>query len=305
MQPNNLRQALKILGYTNKSLAEEITSFRQDGQRTAEATVSRWVSGASAPDPCLLMYLRERLAQHFIEHHKPRLPQPVNIAVGGGKGGSGASTIALSLAVAAKDLGYRVALIPYNRHCHAQYYLAQKVTDFYIAPVGALDYESGKFDFVFIDLPSAMLIKANLEALSQALDWIDFLLLPVDLCSYFDRCAAIQAFETLDALPSAPAWMSLQCGKHLDLKNFVKEFEQIENWMRLLCARPIVNLEFPVKFVHEHIATWAFAHNDAADCFYRILEEVANRLSISLPDAESLHHDYHLSFDELVEQLMP
>jgi hypothetical protein len=307
MQPNHLRQALKILGYTNKSLAEEITSFRLDNQRTSEATVSRWVSGATAADPCLLMHLRERLAHHLIEHYKPRLPHPVHIAVGGGKGGSGASTITLSLAVAAKDIGYRVALITSDENCNADYALAQKVTDFYMPPAGNFNYNPEDYDFIFVDLPARMLTlpQHDYEKIRKRLERADFLVLPVNLCHVFDRNPALEAFKMLDALPLAPAWMALQCGRRLDLASFAEHLEEIEPWMRLLCRRPIIYSMEPVNFIHKFSATWKFAHEDVAQCFHDILDEIAERLSISLNESMSLRQARDLSIEELVDRLAP
>jgi hypothetical protein len=307
MQSHHLRLALKILGYTNKSLAEEITSFRLDNQRTSEATVSRWVSGATAADPCLLMHLHERLAHHLIEHYKPRLAHPVHIAVSGGKGGSGASTKALSLAVAAKDIGYRVALLVSDKACNAGYALAQKVTDFYMAPVGNFDYEPGDYDFIFVDLPARMLIplKPDYEEISKRLEWADLLVVPFNLISFFDREPALNAFKTLDALPSAPTWMALQCGMSLDLASFARYLKEIEPWMSLLCSRPIIYTMSPINFIHKFSATWKFAHQDAAQCFHNILEEIAERLSISLRGSMPLYGARDLSIEELVERLAP
>jgi hypothetical protein len=306
MRPTHLRHALKILEYTNKSLADEITSFRTDNQRTSEATVSRWISGATAPDPCLLMFLRERLAQHLIKHYKPRLPKPVHIAVGGGKGGSGSSTVALSLAVAARDIGYRVALIILEENCNAHYVLEQEVSDFYVALLGDSEHKAEDYDFIFVDLPSRMVSfpDCDYESLSKQLELVaDFLVLPVNLIG-LDRSPALKAFKTLEALPSAPIWMPIQCSPYLELSYFVDHFEDIEPWMSLLCSRPIIYSMSPINFVHEHLqTTWKFVHEDAAKCFHQILEDIADRLSISLDEPISLDNARELNLEDLVDRL--
>jgi hypothetical protein len=143
------------------------------------------------------------------------------------------------------------------------------------------------------------------ETISKRLDWADLLVLPFNLVSLFDRESALKAFRTLDALPSAPTWMALQCGRHLDLASFARHLKEIESWMPLLCRRPIIYTMPPINFIHKFSATRKFAHEDAAQCFHNILEEIAERLSISLHESMSLYQARDLSIEELVDRLAP
>ncbi|TXH01834.1 MAG: hypothetical protein E6R09_05910 [Rhodocyclaceae bacterium] len=251
------------------------------------------------------MYLRERLAQKLIQSYKPRLPSPLHIAVGGGKGGSGASTVALSLAVAAKDIGYRAAYLAYENACNASYALAQQVTDFHVGVIEKSDYKPESFDFIFVDVPARILTPQNpdYKKISDFVAWADLLVLPINLDGVMDREVALNAFKTLDALPSTLPWMALQCGTRLDLASLMTKLEEIQPWMRLLCSRPVIYSTMPIKFKHDIAATWEFVHDDAAGCFYDILQNIAERLSVSLHESTSLHQARALSVKELVEQL--
>jgi len=75
--------------------------------------------------------------------------------------------------------------------------------------------------------------------------------------------------------------------------------------MRLLYSRPVIFTMEPVKFIHKFSATWKFVHEDAARCFHGILNEIAERLSISLHEAPSLYRARDLSIEELVDGLLP
>ncbi|MDZ5457877.1 hypothetical protein [Azohydromonas lata] len=98
---------------TSTELADLLSNIRMDGQSTSKSTISRWVNGAPA-EPGVLLYLRERLVA-LAKKSPPSLGECRAIAIGGGKGGAGATTITFHLAAVADHLGYRVTLASINR----------------------------------------------------------------------------------------------------------------------------------------------------------------------------------------------
>jgi hypothetical protein len=101
-----LRQALKALNMTSAALAQELTRMRDDGRETGQATISRWLTGASPVEPAVLCWLRELLRGRVREHGRNPLfwgtRESLRIGVGNFKGGVGVSTIAAALAIIAR-----------------------------------------------------------------------------------------------------------------------------------------------------------------------------------------------------------
>lgn len=101
-----LKRAMKHLNLTGISLAEKISSLREDGKRTAPETISRWLNGASAIDPSLIGWLTELVRKSVLSHDHPIVQLPhgegIMIAVTNLKGGVGKTTAAKNLAAIAK-----------------------------------------------------------------------------------------------------------------------------------------------------------------------------------------------------------
>jgi hypothetical protein len=113
VQSTVVRRALAALGMTSTELADLLSSIRMDGQSTSKSTISRWVNGAPA-EPGVLLYLRERLVA-LAKKSPPSLGECRAFAIGGGKGGAGATTVTFHLAAVAEHLGYRVTLASNSR----------------------------------------------------------------------------------------------------------------------------------------------------------------------------------------------
>ena len=58
---NDLSKMMKQLGYTNVSLAAELSSVRVDGKKTSPATISRQRTGSLPINPSLILFLKARL----------------------------------------------------------------------------------------------------------------------------------------------------------------------------------------------------------------------------------------------------
>lgn len=243
-QSNSLRRALKRLGYTNRSLADALSASRVDGQSTSAATVSRWVSGASAVEPALVMFLKERLIVEELTAPVRRLQKPVQIAVGGAKGGSGASTLTEALAVTVLNLGYRVAVRQYLEDWSIGRFNDR---DFY-SPISliAADNEQvdlNAYDFVFTVVPSRRFSKRfnSADAVAKEFGGQDFLLVPVDLSMLFGAQVALDVFPLLDEVPECPPWGAVQISDYLNLPYFIRVLERIKPWLPLLLPQPIIH----------------------------------------------------------------
>lgn len=109
MKDSLMREVLATLGTNGAELARELTKLRRDGKVTTAAAVSRWLNGHVHPPLGIWPWLRSRLIQ-LARSRPPHLGGLRVITVGGGKGGSGTSSICAFLAAAAKERGYRCLL---------------------------------------------------------------------------------------------------------------------------------------------------------------------------------------------------
>jgi hypothetical protein len=101
-----LKRAMGALGISGSTLARELSQVRDDGKETGQATVSRWLTGASPVEPAVLCWLRELLRAQAKQRTKSTIcwnaKKSLLIGVGNSKGGVGTTSIAAALAVIAK-----------------------------------------------------------------------------------------------------------------------------------------------------------------------------------------------------------
>lgn len=280
-----LRRAMKLLGFTNKSLAAELTGIRMDGQKTAEATVSRWISGASPADPGTLLYLRERLVALAMGEAKPRLDRCRVIAVGGGKGGCGGSTMAAALTIAARDFGYRTCHATVSDACNNEYFTHHPAYDFdMVSPsdVAAADWRN--YDFAFLDVPSKLYAYGG-GLQKQIMAAVDLIVLPIDLCGLGVH-SAVAACRALDDVPDCPPRMLVQCASLSSIEHIIEHIEQIQPWREALYHAPVY-VEDPIEFKLGIRGTWEFTSAAAATAFVGLFEEgIGDRLDLGVPETQ-------------------
>lgn len=196
-----IKRALNALDMSGTELAELLSKTRTDGMQTTKATVSRWVNGAPV-EPGVLLYLRERL-EKIAKKKPPSVGDCKIIGIGGGKGGSGASTIAMMMAVLAKNLGYAVRLGCDERQsvelettsksmkCPINYEIINLAN---LKQVKADAQHSS--DFLFIDIGNKSLINEP-SANRIDLESIDLIVTPCNPFSLIDMDPAWMVCETL------------------------------------------------------------------------------------------------------------
>lgn len=295
-----LRRAMKRLEYTNESLAAELTSVRTDGQSTSSATVSRWISGAAHAEPALVLYLKERLAQEAFSGATPRLSAPRRIAVGGGKGGSGASTVVSALALVADTLGYRVALRSYRDSCNNGWRRKRHSGQFALFN-GAEHFDSTDFDFIITDLPSHMFIST--DSVEQQIDSEllnqDLLVVPFGFGP--DGDVAESVFEFLDDVKECPPWAGLLVCRWILMTELPCALEQFKPWWPLILERPVVYHSEPIR---TEWPRWKFKSEPAFDAFYDVLEDICDRIGVSLREPlQSLESARSKPFSDLLDSL--
>lgn len=301
-----LRQAMKILGYTNQSLADELSDQRSDGQRTSPATVSRWVSGAQAVEPALSLYFRERLAGKLFEDFKPRLPSPKIVGIGGAKGGCGSSTIAQALAVVASNLKYRVAMCTYSPACNNGYFRDFPSCGFAMPEPGQ-EIDTADFDFVFVDLQSRIFSTPDVgpKEMSKMLSGYDLLVVPVDIGCGMAAQNGIKAFQFLESLPECPPWTILHTAASFCHSILFETLPMFKPWANLLLSETLYYRYTgdPLEYSAWN-SKWKFREDSSECAFQSLLEEICGRLDVSLyqrPD--SLEQARMLTLEELVERL--
>lgn len=196
-----IKRALDALGMSGTELADLLSKTRTDGMQTTKATVSRWVNGAPV-EPGVLLYLRERL-ERMAKSKPPSFAGCKVIGFGGGKGGSGTSTIAMMMAVLANNLGYDVRLGCDERRiivleptsksmkCPIKYQIVNLAN---LKQVKADAQHSS--DFFFIDIGNKSLIDET-RANSIDLESIDLIVTPCNPFSLIDMDPAWMVCETL------------------------------------------------------------------------------------------------------------
>jgi len=279
-----IKRALDALEMSGTELADLLSKTRTDGMQTTKATVSRWVNGAPV-EPGVLLYLRERL-EKMAKSKPPSVVGCKVIGVGGGKGGSGTSTIAMMMAILAKNLGYDVRLGCDERQsielestsksmkCPIKYQIINLAN---LKQVKADAQHSS--DFLFIDIGNKSLINET-SANRIDLESIDLIVTPCNPFSLIDMDPAWMVCETLSKY-GYEQYLLLPAVNRLDVV--------------MGACNPVVDkknnfAKFKEKLCHAMIFLRCDVHSDLA------FGHVANNRSL-LPDGDltdqylSLHYE--------------
>jgi len=301
--PALLRRTLKVLGYTNQSLADELSEARSDGQRTSPATVSRWVSGAQPMEAALLLYLRERLMSEAIRHAKPRLTRAHIIGVGGAKGGCGSSTIAMGLALAAHELGYRSALKISDPQCNALFDNGNSADLFKVGlrTFGVTEVVvAEQFDLVFLDLKSRLFTLTPKGERREEISICDFLVVPAHLRGDA-KDPALTYVAALDGLKEVPPWAILQ-STEVVFPSYFDVADALGQWKAQLLPRPISWRTD--AFRPDGRGSWTFTSEEIDIAFHECLEDLFDRMELPLERGVSTREEASsLSWEELVGSL--
>lgn len=242
---NYLRRALRILGYTNHTLANELTQIRIDGASTSLATVSRWISGAANPDPGVLLYLREKLRQRA-SMMQPKLSRCVVVGVNGFKGGCGNSLLSNLLAVWATTLRLKVAHIVAHQNCQNSFHRdfpEHAGLTFGNGEDGLASLALGDLDLVFIDLPRDAFAGYDgntYQPLENLLvDKLDVLISPTNIGSTLHLDPLTRAYQSMDERGLSFIRQIVACSNDIYISNITKCLAMVAPWREQLYPQTI------------------------------------------------------------------
>lgn len=102
------KRSIDALDISVDEISNQLTDIRTDGFSTNHETTLNWTKDHGV-DPGVMLYLREKLVS-LAKRTPARIEGCKIVAIGGGKGGSGTTTIVTMLACLAYRLGYSVKL---------------------------------------------------------------------------------------------------------------------------------------------------------------------------------------------------
>jgi hypothetical protein len=304
------KRALKALGMTNRDFAQLLTSVRHDGQSTSQATVSRWMTGATPIDAGVLLYFTDRLRQ--LAGKSVRRPaKPTVIGVGGGKGGTGGSILAVGLALTSHDCGYRTMhMSSHDRWCNNQ--LALSVLPATIERAGpemAADGCLSEYDFVFVDVYRDLVRDCASEGAAEArnvLEAIDIFVTPLDAASATDVRAIADMYSSLDVM-KCDERMLVHFSSTLNLFGFETFFERMDQWSHMLHENAIPRLSDgpfaqPATISFQEPPNAGFLTQDIRQRYWQLFSKILARAGV---DAEENVDVEALDFFGLVDLLVP
>lgn len=295
-----LRRAMRALGFTNQSLADALSEVRTDGQRTSPATVSRWVSGAAPTEPALFLYLQERVKRKLLDQPVARLPKCTSIAIGGNKGGSGGSAVTALFALAAANIGYRVA-----------YVAGHDTNPFFTegtCPIKVSwfsDFEpinKSRFDFIFTDVRSrTFLLDEYASEAARVLDTHDFILVPCQLDRYEEVRLMVKAINFLENAEDSPPWALLPFSNNFDVPNLLEFAQQYAEWHPQIVRTALIH--GGPFFTHGHFGHKEFADDSIKQLSFDVLRDAVGRIGIMLHEGNASRSLDQLTLGELLDLL--
>jgi hypothetical protein len=198
------KRSLNALGMSGKDFAELHTQSRTDGMKTTNATVSRWVNGGHV-EAGVQMFLREKLFQ-LARSTPPKVGDCKIVAFGGGKGGSGTTSIAIVLAATVRSMGYTVQLGCSHETVESNQFICKlhnSPTQFEGLDLSNLRQHKSErkenYDFIFLDIGNKTLVSEQ-TAEQIDLESIDLVVTPCNPFHPKDMHPAWKVAKTLTDL---------------------------------------------------------------------------------------------------------
>lgn len=195
------KRSIDALEISVDEIANRLTDIRTDGISTDHETILSWTKDHGV-DPGVMLYLREKLVS-LARRTPARIEGCKIVAIGGGKGGSGTTTIASMLACLAYRLGYAVRLACHPRHLKKNQHAAIRLrSPIFYEELNLSDLKNIKeqakhsCDLLFIDLERCCLISEDFDQ-KLDLDAIDSIIIPCNPFMWLCMDPAWRAAENL------------------------------------------------------------------------------------------------------------
>ena len=305
------RRALGALNLSNRDLACLLTAARHDGQATSQATVSRWMTGATSMDPGVLLYLTSRL--QGIAHVAVRRPVRTQvIGVGGGKGGTGGSTLAVALAMTAHDCGYRtVHVSSHPAACNNSLFLTVLPRGIRRSglPGDAAGFRDANADFVFVDMHRDM-VREHAAGKGAGggpmLNAIDLFVTPFDISSAVEVWAIADMCRALDELGRGNR-MLVHMSESIRLFDFDCFLENMAHWKHMLYEEALPKFSDgpfaePATMSLARLPHAGFRTQDIRYRYWRLFADILGRVGL---DAEEKVAAGRMDFFSLVDLVSP
>lgn len=202
-----------------------------------------------------------------------RAKTPIQIAVGGGKGGSGGTLLSQALSVCAALRGFKVAL----RGCRKTSNNSWIYRPRHIAGVDVFSsderIESDMYDFIFTDVTSRTFTTHPRAPNSILADFghQNMLVVPVDLAC--ESSIALKTHALLCSQPKQLCWVAVQVCSQIDPQTLIADSSKTECLARYMARVAIVHRQKPQLEIDGQ-----FCPNSQQDQFHDLFDEICERL---------------------------
>lgn len=309
-----LKRCLQALKLTSKELANLLSSERVDGQKTSEATVSRWVTGATPCDPGVRLYLKTRLVE-LAKKMQPRSTSGKIIGLESGSEWIGVSYLAGGIAVTLKNIGYKVAYVATDVKSFNSRFLSNTISKFIdCSAINPGESEKivedlkSNYDFILTDLYAGLITNAmNNLAFERFIGSIDLIVTATDIVSMSDIADIERVYPVLDHLQVNNRLIVYLSDELLfDISATEEFFQYIRPWHNYLYPRaiPVVAGEMFVQQTNPHDLNSPRIGLQSPDLEHRYLHLSAAVLESLGVKCETKPIE-ELNFYELVDRVAP